>query len=634
MRTDGARPWIEPTNTDEIRVLFVVDDVDGAVSLRRSGIDVESASSANEALERLSTTSFDCVVSGYEMPNTDGIVLLKRVRQRSPKLPFILFPSEGSEEIASEAITAGVTDYLPREQGADQYAVLANRIDSAVGRRRSEKALAASRERLSLLIDQSTVGVVEWNTELRIVRTNRAAEKILGYEASELSGRSLETIVADADREAVVASLERLIEERGGHHGVNGNVRKDGERIYCEWHNRVITDERGDVVTIFSQFFDVTDRVERERALTALHDATREMITAASRSEVGDVVLEAATDVLGLEQTAIHFYDAAEDVLEPVAWNDIAEEAIGELPSLGPGTVAYSVFERLESELYNDLRTADELHNPETELRSELLVPIGDYGIAIVSSFEPGVFDETDRKLLEVICTNAAVTMNRIERERTIRRREHELSRENRRLERFTTIVSHDLRTPLTVAAGRVDLAAEQSDSDHLQIAADALDRMESLIEELLALAREGELVDGETPVHLRSLVEACWQDIEWPESNLSVETDAVILADEARLRQLLENLLRNAVEHGGTDVSVTVGATEDGFYVADDGPGLPDGDSDRLFEPGYTTSERGTGFGLSIVGEVVEAHGWSIDAGGSAADGARFDVDGVEFVP
>lgn len=110
------------------------------------------------------------------------------------------------------------------------------------------------------------------------------------------------------------------------------------------------------------------------------------------------------------------------------------------------------------------------------------------------------------------------------------------------------------------------------------------------------------------------------------------VDTKSVIRADESRLRQVFENLIRNSIEHGGGDVTVRVGELADGFYVEDDGPGIPSGERERIFEAGHSTGEDSTGFGLSIVKEIVEAHGWQISATEGAAGGARFEITGVEI--
>jgi len=211
------------------------------------------------------------------------------------------------------------------------------------------------------------------------------------------------------------------------------------------------------------------------------------------------------------------------------------------------------------------------------------------------------------------------------------KRREEALREKNERLEEFASIVSHDLRNPLSVARGRLELAREERDSEHLEAVADAHERMETLIEDLLTLARDGDGAEGTERVPLRGLVEACWEGVETADATLRVETDRAVRADRSRLRQVFENLVRNGVEHGGEDVTVTVGDLDGGFYVADDGPGIPSADRDAAFETGHSTTEDGTGFGLAIVERVAAAHGWDVRVAESADGGARFEFTGVD---
>ena len=212
----------------------------------------------------------------------------------------------------------------------------------------------------------------------------------------------------------------------------------------------------------------------------------------------------------------------------------------------------------------------------------------------------------------------------RKERERTLRR-------ERDRLDEFASVVSHDLRNPQHVAQGRLELAREDADSEHHDAIADALGRMDSLVEDLLALAREGETVRSRQPVELADLVEDCWRNVASGDATIRIESDLLVQADRTRLRQLLENLFRNAIDHSGADVTVTVGETTDGFYVEDDGPGISPENHDRVFEAGYSTAYKGTGFGLSIVKEVAEAHGWKVRVTDGSDGGARFEITGIE---
>jgi PAS domain S-box-containing protein len=211
------------------------------------------------------------------------------------------------------------------------------------------------------------------------------------------------------------------------------------------------------------------------------------------------------------------------------------------------------------------------------------------------------------------------------------RANEQQLEQKNERLDEFASIVSHDLRNPLSVANGRLTLAQEECDSEHLEAVDHALTRIDALIENLLTLAREGEQVREMESTDLAAVAEQCWRNVETADATLRTRIDRLIQADRSRLKQLLENLIRNAIEHGGDDVAVTVVEMDDGFYVADDGPGIPAEERDDVFNVGYSEKEGGTGFGLSIVKEIVDAHGWEVRVAESADGGTRFEITGIE---
>jgi len=203
------------------------------------------------------------------------------------------------------------------------------------------------------------------------------------------------------------------------------------------------------------------------------------------------------------------------------------------------------------------------------------------------------------------------------------------LERQNERLEKVAGVVSDDLRTPLDVIDLRLELAREDADSEHLDAIARASARMDSLIDDLLTLAHHGAEVDDTRPVDLVTLTESCWRTVATGEATLTTDVGRTVDADPGRLRRLLENLIRNAVEHGGNGVTVTVGELETGFYVEDDGPGIPERERDDVFETGYSTAE-GTGLGLSIVTQVAEAHGWDVRVTDGSEGGARFEITGT----
>lgn len=209
--------------------------------------------------------------------------------------------------------------------------------------------------------------------------------------------------------------------------------------------------------------------------------------------------------------------------------------------------------------------------------------------------------------------------------------REQELERANDHLEAFASAVSHDLRNPLNVAAGNLELAWTEGDEKYFERVENAHERMETLIRDLLTLAKQGQSVAETDSLDLATVATDAWETVETAQATLDVRGTGTIDADRNRLTQLFENLYRNAIDHAGEDVTVRVGTVSDGFFIADDGPGIPADQRENVFQSGYTTSDDGTGFGLAIVRNVVDAHGWSIQATESESGGARFEIKCID---
>ncbi|MDY7083146.1 MAG: HAMP domain-containing sensor histidine kinase, partial [Halobacteria archaeon] len=195
--------------------------------------------------------------------------------------------------------------------------------------------------------------------------------------------------------------------------------------------------------------------------------------------------------------------------------------------------------------------------------------------------------------------------------------------------------VSHDLRNPLNIAEGYVDMMSERVDGkaeDDLQEIQDAHMRMENIIDDALTLARQGKAITETDELRLVEVAQDAWENVDTGDAELQIDVDSetFIEGDKNRLLNVFENLFRNSVEHNDNDdtVTVRVGEDEGGFYVEDDGEGIPEDERDEVLEHGYTTSEDGTGLGLSIVRDVVQAHGWEIDVKEGDEGGARFEID------
>jgi len=208
--------------------------------------------------------------------------------------------------------------------------------------------------------------------------------------------------------------------------------------------------------------------------------------------------------------------------------------------------------------------------------------------------------------------------------------REHKLQRQNERLDRFASFISHDLRNPLNAAIGSTKLAERTDEPENFEAVRESLERMEDMIDDMMSLARAETTVEETEELEIGTQAHVAWETSDTGDATL--ETDApdseTIEGDPHLLRSILENLFRNSIDHNDSEVTVTVGLLNDreGFYVQDDGDGVPEEERDDVFEYGYTTTSEGAGLGLAIVKDLVEAHGWDVRVTEGSEGGARFE--------
>ncbi|MFB6126154.1 MAG: GAF domain-containing protein [Halolamina sp.] len=370
------------------------------------------------------------------------------------------------------------------------------------------------------------------------------------------------------------------------------------------------------------------DRLDRERRLDRLHRATRRLMNAPDCEAVASLAVETARDVVGLDVNAVYVYDGSEfEGLIPIAETAKSKTLFDGAPRLRAGeSIAWRCFETGEPYVDDDVLSDAGAQNPETPIRSELIFPLGDHGVFIAGSQVREAFDDGTVSVAAVLADNVEAAMDRASREADVHRREAELARQNERLEEFAAVVSHDLRSPLSAARGHLDLLethVSEDGRDHFDAVAGAHDRIDELIGDLLSLARQGKTVGDTARLDLGEVVGAAAADVG---ISPTVDDLGTVEADRGRLRELLVNLFANARAHGGDEIRV--GSVDGGgFYVADDGPGLPT--EVDVFERGLTTADEGTGFGLSIVRCIAEAHSWTVSATTDPdLGGARFVVD------
>ncbi|MFB6074782.1 MAG: ATP-binding protein [Haloarculaceae archaeon] len=619
--------------SNEIRVLDVRDGTrTGAVSVtaleRADGpFHFETAASASEALDRLTDGTVDCVLASYELPGMDGVEFLEAVRETRPDLPFVLFAENGSEAVASEAIAAGVTEYVPKAGSEPEG--LAHRIRDAAERYRADgdatdparvRAIAGDLRDADRAFAGADTSTAVADTAVEALRDLLGASVACLYRHDADEGRLVPVAWTDRTAEPVgepsaVAPGEGTVGAAFAGEGpcVSDDAASDPEGPTPDTPVRsriaVPVDEYGVLSAGATDpaAFDAAD-VSLARLLAVDAATALDRVERRARLREKSNLLEQI-----FEQVPVHLYVKDDEGRHRY----VSERYIGDDPMDPIG--------KTDRELYPDAGTYEDdmrvIETGEPILNKEEYVPtVGHWNL---TSKVPW-YDE-DGEIAGLI----GVTRQIQERKEY----EERLKRQNERLDEFASVVSHDLRNPLNVASGRLALAREECDSDALDAVARAHDRMAALIEDLLTLAREGETITDPESVALATTVEASWRDVETADATLVVEAARTIQADRRRLRQLLENLLRNAIEHGGPDVTVTVGDLDDGFYVADDGPGIPESDREAVFAAGHSTTEDGTGFGLNIVREIADAHGWAVAVTESDDGGARFEFTGVTVV-
>jgi len=749
-----------------IRVLHV-DDEPGFAEMVADYLEREDRSftvitttDPSDGLDELFENGADCIVSDYNMPGMNGLELLKEVRKQHPNLPFILFTGKGSEEIASKAIAAGVTDYLQKESGTDQYTVLANRIENAVTQFRAEQQTADQERILNLLrdINQALVGastrneietavttiltssepyVCSWLGEYDAEYNRIVPQTIAGVTDESVSPTSLPDETADNDiiRTAVRTNELAVTQDRDSSLDVWSTGEPPTEYESAAVLPIVYHGQRYGLLAVYATRSDAFNEAERRmldeiggdiaQALHAadIHRTLRQHQTAVEAVPDGVFILDENATIELANESAASLIDRTPEEIRGESFPTFVEEGIFDESVIdwyveNLRDLLSSTSDRNEAWYETEVRRPDgevrtiEIHltlrpyeeefngtvgvirdvterNAEkhrfqalTERSSDIITILNADGtyqyqspsIEHVLGYEPDEMvgenafecihpDDRERvkEVFERAVTDPDATPtaeyrvqhadgswrwieahgnNELDnpavegfvvnsRDITERKQyERELERKNARLNEFAGILSHDLRNPLNVAQGRIELVRDEYESDHFDVITHALARMESLVDDVLTLTKQDEPLGKTEPIQLATIADACWQSVATANASLVTETERTIQADPSRLKQLLENLFRNAVEHGGWDVTITLGELDDGtgFFVEDDGVGIPPEQREEVFKMGYSTGEQGTGFGLSIVKQVADAHGWEVTVTESTSGGARFE--------
>jgi PAS domain S-box-containing protein len=465
-----------------------------------------------------------------------------------------------------------------------------------------ERQLKRIHRRFETVMETMSAAVFLKDADGKYLMMNRACRELFNIGGQDVVGLTDDDLLPPATAAQARTDDQRVFE--------NGEMIEVEETVPTTAGNTVrltrkspVYDEGGEVVALCGVSTDVTERKERRQELQMVRERferfsrnVREafFMLPADYSET-EYVNPAVETIYGITPQEAHD--------DPMAWlqhvhPDDKEELRADMEAQQDGTIEWPVEQKFRIE------------HP-------------DRGMRWVRASLDVVTDE-DGTPMWITGVSTDITERK--------EREQELRRQNSRLNEFASVVSHDLRNPLNVAQARATILQQQAADElqeHLTPLVNSLERVESIIEDTLTLARQGETVGDMNSISLIDLVGKCWAGVETAGATLEVDEEFTMHGDRDRLRHVFENLFRNAVEHGGEGVTVRVGrAGEDCLYVEDDGPGIPAADRDAVFEPGHTSATGGTGFGLTIVKRIVEAHGWDVRVTDGRDGGARFEFD------
>lgn len=329
------------------------------------------------------------------------------------------------------------------------------------------RAIETARRKYLTLVDASPDPMVVVDTETReIIETNQAATELFGLPQPELVGRQYLDLYPDADADQYRQRFEQCTDE-----ACVCRTLPDGRQMYAldrdgtehpiEWSTATVDLDGRPVVYIILR--EISDRLRYEQALEALSHTGEELLHAETNHEIAEIVVETVDDVIDLSAVAVYLFDENERLLRPIAYSEHVERFVGTPPTFGPeSSVAWRVFEEGSTAVFDDVRAAAEVYNPETPLRSEMIVPLGDRGVLLVGSTEQGVFDDHTVNLVELMASKTMAALDRVEREQSLRGQERELQGRNEQLEELARL-NAEIRTlsqSLVVADTRKEIEA------------------------------------------------------------------------------------------------------------------------------------------------------------------------------
>lgn len=363
----------------------------------------------------------------------------------------------------------------------------------------------------------------------------------------------------------------------------------------------------------------------REQALQELHSTTRALVQTADQQTIATLAVDAARDILDLPISGCWLYEESTDSLRPVAVTDEGDELIEELPTFtADESLSWEAFETGEVMVFDDVRTAAKRYRADTPIRSEIILPLGEYGVMNIGSTETNAFDDLDVSLARILAANTQTAFERADREHQLATARDQATQLNHHLTVLNRVFRHDLRNAANVIHGHAGLLVKDVDTDTTQDSATTIrDQAADLVEMSQQVQDIERLLhddtDERTIVDLSELIATQLVRIErdYPAVQVDGPTcETCYVSAHPLVESVLRNVIENAVEHNDQATPrVEVSLSQNGdnsveVKIADNGPGIPE-DEVAVLERGYETPlEHTSGLGLWLVNWIVRESG------------------------
>ncbi|MGM0510673.1 MAG: PAS domain S-box protein [Thermoplasmatota archaeon] len=415
---------------EQIRVMLADDNPDDRTLVIRelkkefNDISVDEIRNQEELDEAFEKDDYDIVITDYRLRWTTGIDILKEVKKRWKDCPVVMFTGTGNEEVAVQAMKAGLDDYVVKSP--KHFVRLTATVRSVLEKKRIKEEKKEAQDLYKRLFNDVPIGLYSVDREGNIIAVNDAMVEMMNYpDKKDLLGvNARDTYVDDKDRESYITNLKQ-----------NGYIKDfetrvityDGGEIWVNNNARAIKDEEGKISYIEGSMKDITERKEVEEKLKNnkkkiknLHSLPEKLLNSETKEEVYEITNQAVHDILDFDQSTLLIKDDGHIVVEKTTDPRLK---VGTELSLNEGIYG-KTFTNKESYLINDITKDKDAEPLRKEFRSVLSVPIGDIGVLQIISDEVDYFDQEDLEMAEILASHAYEAYSRIKYQEEILEKE------------------------------------------------------------------------------------------------------------------------------------------------------------------------------------------------------------------